>query len=1059
MDSSNSPSNTSKSSFESRVRAVFDDAYEIKTADRPAFLDRACDGNSRLRARVEGLLRAADVDDTFLREPTPTTPPQSPAPTPEPDRLAVTAAGFTSSPGEMINSMLGPYKLLERIGSGGFGTVFLAEQTHPVSRRVAVKVITPGMDTAAVVARFDQERRALAMMDHPNIARVLDAGSTPAGRPYFAMDLVGGTGAAKARSITDFCDTERLTIEARIALLIHACDAVQHAHTKGIIHRDIKPGNVLVSRPEPPTTAAGARSGAAASDDPPAPPVTTAAAATLKVIDFGIAKATDQDGARLGIKTLEGQLLGTPLYMSPEQAGWRPGRPGPAPDVDTRTDVYSLGVLLYELLAGSPPCVDPTAPNPPRFEDISRFIREVDPPAPSTRIQTIGARAGDLAARRSTRPDRLAQLLRGDLDWIVMRAIEKDPARRYQSPGALAADLTRYLTGEAVLAAPPSAFYQARKFVARHRVPVAAGALVAAALLLGFVGTGIGLLKARAASAEALIQKSLAEASATEALRQKGLAETSAAESRAASVEALRQKAIAEKNAERARKNAEIFDSARKLMRGMLATADRGRQGGRTDITVREAMDAAARELQSNLGAYDPLIAAAVAQNIGDTYRELNLFEPAARMFTVQAQLIRDSEGAGSVEYADALNTLGGVQMKHGNYEEAGKNFDQAADIMRRLAPDAQGALSRNLAFAIDVDRAVLLTRTGRSADAERAFRELVARAETQPDLPDELRATAIMNLASVLFTKGEAAEAERLYQQRLRINAASGPESEADRLIGLHNLAALRFRAGDLPAAEDLTRQELALARKLYGESHTAVAAALEATSLIKAAQGDPAGAEEPQRAALAIHRSLLGPAHRSVATGLGNLGSLLLQRRDYAGAEEALSEACAILDKALAPGSRDRFYTRYQLCVVVFARSAFADIERDLRESLAASESEPMMREGARYEWMRHAAVSLLGAALAEQAAAPGTPPERRDALLAEADPLVTTSADRIVALASNMGPKTRATVVPAALERVIRFYQIRATLDPATDRSQTIAQWQARADAFKAAQVPPK
>jgi serine/threonine protein kinase/tetratricopeptide (TPR) repeat protein len=397
---------------------------------RAAFLDQACGGNGELRRNVEMLLLAHVRAGDFLA--------QAPAPVGATVDLPVTEA-----PGTLI----GPYKLLEQIGEGGFGVVFMAEQTQPVRRKVALKVIKPGMDTKQVVARFEAERQALALMDHPNIARIFDGGATASGRPYFVMELVKGV------PVTEYCDRQRLTTRRRLELFLSVCRAVQHAHQKGVIHRDLKPSNVLVAVHD-------------------VTPVT-------KVIDFGIAKAA---GPQLTDKTLFtgfAQLVGTPLYMSPEQAGQS------SLDVDTRSDVYSLGVLLYELLTGTTPFGGETL-RQAGYDEMRRIIREEEPPRPSTRLSTL--EKGSLATiceRRGAEPGKLCREVRGELDWVVMKALEKDRDRRYESASALAADVQRYLDDAPVLACPPSAGYRLQKFARRNRTALTTVGAVALALLLG----------------------------------------------------------------------------------------------------------------------------------------------------------------------------------------------------------------------------------------------------------------------------------------------------------------------------------------------------------------------------------------------------------------------------------------------------------------------------------------------------------------------------------------------------------------------------------------------
>ncbi len=413
--------------------------------ERAAFLDRACADDPALRESVESLLAAYQVG-SYLEDPGIVLSSHQCLTVPyEPDSVSV---------GKSIDR----YRLLEQIGEGGMGLVFVAEQQQPVHRRVALKLIKPGMDTRHVVARFEAERQALALMDHPNIARVLDAGASPEGRPYFVMELVKGV------PITEYCDARRTSVRERLGLFHQVCSAVQHAHQKGIIHRDLKPSNVLV----------------AVHDVIP----------VVKVIDFGIAKAVGQPLTDKTIYTELSQLVGTPLYMSPEQAGQS------SLDIDTRTDVYSLGVLLYELLTGTTPIERETIRNV-SHDELRRIIREDDPARLSARLSTLRAEAmSTVAGQRGEAPLRLVHTIRGELDWIVMKCLEKDRNRRYETVGTLAADVQRYLNDEPVMAYPPSVGYRFQKFIRRHTGPVAAGVVVLLVLVAGIVGTTIGLLQA-----------------------------------------------------------------------------------------------------------------------------------------------------------------------------------------------------------------------------------------------------------------------------------------------------------------------------------------------------------------------------------------------------------------------------------------------------------------------------------------------------------------------------------------------------------------------------------
>ncbi len=434
-------------------KRLFNAAMAVPVDQRAAFLDAQCVGNPDVRAEVESLLSARTLDIVKTH-----------------GAAHLFAAGATTAHApitEKAGESIGNYKLLQVIGAGGFGTVFMAEQTDPVRRRVALKVIKLGMDTRQIIARFEAERQALAMMDHPNIAKVLDAGATATGRPYFVMELVRGD------PITEYCDKHNLSIADRLGLFVQVCHAVQHAHGKGVIHRDLKPTNILV----------------ATQDGKP----------FAKVIDFGIAKATNQQLTEKTLFTEHRALIGTPEYMSPEQAEG-------SLDIDTRTDIYALGVLLYELLTGSTP-FDPKALRAKGFDEIQRIIREVDPPKPSTRLSQAADTIAAVASRRQSEPRKLGTLVRGELDWIVMKCLEKERARRYDTASSVAADVVRYLAGEPVVAAPPSRAYRVRKFVRRNRAAVTSLVLIAGTLLVA-VAISLGFAfseareRARAESAE-----------------------------------------------------------------------------------------------------------------------------------------------------------------------------------------------------------------------------------------------------------------------------------------------------------------------------------------------------------------------------------------------------------------------------------------------------------------------------------------------------------------------------------------------------------------------------
>jgi eukaryotic-like serine/threonine-protein kinase len=447
-------------------QTIFEVARKIDSLDsRQAYLQQMCGDNAELQLRVDALLKAHAEAGSFLEQPAIAG-----------DATILHEPPITERPGTVI----GPYKLLQQIGEGGMGVVFMAEQSEPIQRTVALKIIKPGMDTRQIIARFDAERQALALMDHPNIARVLDAGETDTGRSYFVMEIVRGV------PITQFCDEHQLSIAERLELVVQVCQAVQHAHQKGIIHRDLKPSNVLVAE----------------YDDHPVP----------KVIDFGIAKATAQKLTERTMFTEFGQVLGTLDYMSPEQAKLN------QLDVDTRSDIYSLGVLLYELLVGSTP-FEQQRLREAAFDEVLRIIREEDPPMPSKRLGTSET-LPVIAAKRRTEPAKLNRELRGELDWIVMKALDKIRDRRYETAASLAADIEHYRADEPVSAGPPSRVYRFMKFVRRNRRATVASAAILLGLIAGVIGLSIGLVSQSQQRAAAERERAEAQLNLAAALQQ-----------------------------------------------------------------------------------------------------------------------------------------------------------------------------------------------------------------------------------------------------------------------------------------------------------------------------------------------------------------------------------------------------------------------------------------------------------------------------------------------------------------------------------------------------------
>ncbi|MEO7795806.1 MAG: serine/threonine-protein kinase, partial [Thermoanaerobaculia bacterium] len=639
---------------------------------------------------------------------------------------------------------IGPYRILQLLGEGGFGTVYMAEQVEPIQRRVALKVIKPGMDSRQVIARFEQERQALAMMDHPGIAQVLDAGETDTGRPYFVMELVRG------EPVTEYCDRHKVEIGDRLALFGEICAAVQHAHTKGIIHRDLKPSNILVSAQD--------------------------GEAHAKIIDFGIAKATAGNLTEKTLFTEHRQLLGTPEYMSPEQAEG-------SLDIDTRTDVYALGVLLYELLTGTTP-FDSRRLRSAAFGEVQRILREDDPPRPSTRLSQSTATLSAIAAHRHTEPRKLTSQLRGELDWIVMKALEKDRQRRYETANGLAMDIERYLAGEPVSAAPPSTAYRFRKFVRRHRTGVAAASLVAAALLAAVVGISWQAREARA------------------------------------------QRDKAERVAE--------------FMAEMLRGVEPGVARGRDTTMLTEMMNAAAARLERGELRQAPEAELELRATIGTTFRELALYDEAARMLAPAVPLARSLRSGDSPETAEAVENLGQLLNDRGDLEAAEPLYREALAMDQRLFPG------------------------------------------------DDARvATDLNNLSSLLADRGDLAAGEPVARQALEMRRRLYPGDHEELAESLNNLASLRNSQGDAAGAVALFREALAMSRRLYPGDHPRVAGGLNNLSVVLKNSGDLAGAEPLARETLEMRRRLFPGDHPYVATGLNNLALLIQQRGDLTAAE----------------------------------------------------------------------------------------------------------------------------------------------------------------------------
>jgi len=758
-------------------------------------------------------------------------------------------------------SRIGRYKLLQQIGEGGFGVVWTAEQTEPVQRKVALKILKAGMDTGQVVARFEAERQALAVMDHPGIAKVFDAGET-GGRPYFVMELVKGV------PITQYCDEAKLDTRERLELFARVCHAVQHAHHKGIIHRDLKPSNVLV----------------ALQDGEAAP----------KVIDFGIAKATDMRLTERTLFTEFRQMIGTPEYMAPEQAEMS------GLDVDTRADIYSLGVVLYELLTGTKP-FDLRAAAQRGYEEILRTIREVDPPTPSSRVSTLGEEILDVAARRRTAPRLLGGLLRGDLDWIVMKALEKDRSRRYETASAFALDVRRSLEDEPVAAGPPGPLYRARKYARRHRLRVGAAAVLALAL-------AAGALLAFRGYAEASAQSSRARASYASAAREAAAAETARAGEAG-------QRTVAEAEESVARTEARKATTVVELLEDLLGAADPDEVKGK-DYTVRQLLDDFDRGLGARLSE-EPEVEASVRVTMARAYLALGLPDR-AEPHVASALEIRAAD-AKSAAFADALASRVRLEHARARFAEAAATATEVVALRRRGGDG--GALAR----ALD-DLADMLRHVARFDEAEAAGREALAlRRAGGGDMAQSLDI-----LANVLREKGDLRGAEQLLEEVISIQRTRGG---LDLGVCISHLADVRCQAGDFPGAERLEREALGILREAVGEEHPAVANCLCDLGALRMAQGDLAEAERCLLEGVAIVERTLGDDWPGLAVSLSSLGTLQLRRGDVPGAEARFRAALA---RAPDEGT-DRAMALGGLGWALYLLGDAAGAQRELREALA--------------------------------------------------------------------------------------------------------------------------
>ena len=717
--------------------------------------------------------------------------------------------GVATLPRDRTGERVGAYELTELIGEGGFGLVYRAVQREPVSREVALKVLKPGMDSGAILARFDVERRALALLAHDAIARIYDAGSSADGRPYFAMELIEG------EPITDYCDARALSIDSRLDLFARVCEAVHHAHQKGIIHRDLKPTNILVCE--------------------------TDRGAAPKVIDFGIAKALDEPLGEVSVLTLARQIVGTPLYMSPEQASLDAG------GVDTRSDVFSLGAVLYELLCGTTPVGTQTLAAG-GIGTLAEVLRRGEFPRPSVRI---GTDAEAISKARGTDGARLRRSLAGDLDWVVMRAIEPDPARRYPSAAALAADIRRHRAMEPIEARPPTTGYLIHRFARRHRAGVAVASVVAAATVVLVAVLAAGFVSVRT---------------------QRDLARAAQAEEAAAREEA---------------------DATLEYFLGVL-TAPSGDRMGRS-VTMLEAVEAAAATIDERT-AGRPKLGARVHNATGNVFRVLGETRRAREHHERALELARSADGVGAHTVVSMLNDYALTLDDLGD----GTGFRATLDEAMALAEaELEADDPARMVVACNIAGNVWIP-DGRAGEAVAVLEPIASYAG---ELKADTRFTAMNNLSVALAELGREDEAVAWAERLLAETAGSGEQWSGKRMHALHTLAGIRYRAGDVAAAVVVYRRVLAETESQFGELSPNVLVVLNNIAAAEQQLGryDDALAtrdEASRRAGAMLPEG--HPVFGRLASGRGNL---LAAMERYEEAEAALLEAWSVFEAAGVP------------------------------------------------------------------------------------------------------------------------------------------------------------
>ncbi len=803
------------------LQRLYHVALEQPPEERASFIRQACADDEWLRCELESLLMHDRPSDDFL---------DRPAMEIAARELAVSEVETPSiEPGNSI----GEYKILEQIGRGGMGAVYRAEQQHPVRRTVALKIIKPGMDTQEVVARFESERQALAVMDHPAIAKVFDAGSTPQGRPYFVMEYVVGT------SISDYCDRHKLAIPERLRLFVSVCEGVQHAHYKSIVHRDLKPSNILVVEV----------------DGRPMP----------KIIDFGVAKAIE---GRLTAGTMAsltgvGMIVGTPHYMSPEQAN------SAGLDLDTRTDVYSLGVVLYELLVGVLPLDFSTTP----LHQFANKLRDEDAPRPSTRVRTLGGQSGITTQNRSADAPTLTRQLRGDLDAITLKALEKDRNRRYSAPSELAADIERYLHHEPVLARPASIAYRSRKYLRRHRVGVAVAGFTALLLLSAAVFQTLEL--------------------------------------------------------QRTRRERDRADRVTEFMTRMFEVSDPSEARG-NDIRAREILDKASQDVEKGL-TKDPELQAQMADVMGTVYMKLGLYKKAETLLRHAVEIRRRVLGAGNAQTLTSMETLGEILAKESRYPEAEKWLRETVDGRRRLL----GAQHRDT-LRVMSSLALLMNSEGHFSDAEKINRETRETARRVFGPEDRLVTDISRNLAIDLAYEGRLADSEKEFRQILANDQRFYGAGHLQVILDVGNLGSILQMEERYSEAEKVYIEGVKGARAVLGPEHPDTLRLMGNLGQTLTHEQRYAEAAKLLREVFDVKRRTLGPENRSTLVTAGSLAEALRMTNQLREAEDLTRQNLSIEQRVLGPKHSDTLITLEALGDLLKSENRYSEAEKVDRDTL---------------------------------------------------------------------------------------------------------------------------